>query len=138
MSVIPKIFKGKIDAQGAFENVMDKIDDSKLTAEEANRINMEKADKVMEFAEKTADENSIRSKSRRFVAYGILVNLFAAFWLVCILYLLGKVELGDAIKSLAIEWKFITVFIMVAAFYFGGYYANGLVERMRKPKKEKK
>lgn len=128
-------FKGKIDAQGAFENIMNKVDDSKFTVEEKNRFNMLKAEKLAEFASKAFDENSIKSKSRRFAAYSIFINFFIAFWLVLILYAFGKHEIAANIHTLAIDWKLVTAFFMAVAFYFGGYYATNLIEKIKDKKK---
>ena len=86
-----------------------------FTKEERAKLNMTLADKVASFAEKTLSENTIRSKSRRLIAYVIILAwVLAAFLDIWI----DNIDLTYLWKESALK----TAFIMVLAFFFGGYY----------------
>jgi len=132
MSLLNNLFGGKIDSDGAFKDIASKVDDSKFTLEEQSRFEMAKADKQAEFYEKSKDENTIRSKSRRFATYLVLINFFVSFWMVVALYIYGKTEAAIFVKDLAVEWKLVAAFFAVIVFFFSGYYVMKSIEKFKK------
>lgn len=104
-----------INPQEAFNTISKGIDKLAFTKEERAELNMKLADKVAAFAEKSLSENTIRSKSRRMIAY---VIVFAY-----VLCLLGALFIdSDMLTYIVKDSSLNTAFIMVLAFFFGGYY----------------
>lgn len=132
MNPFKGIFGGKIDAASTADNLLGKLDDSKLTKEEAIKHEQLKADAHAAFVSKTADENTIRSKSRRFATYLVLVNFFIAFWMVVALYFFDYKEAAIFVKDLAVEWKLVAAFFAVILFFFSGYYVMQSIEKAKK------
>lgn len=142
------IFTKKIDVQRAFDTVADGVDNIFYTNEEKisdlkdlTEQQVKIADKATEFYGKTLDENTVRSKSRRFVALSVVFTM--------LLVILTYVIAGFFTKNLNHLEKVIfdsvlsTSFLMIQAFFFGGYYLNkkidfsGLVDKLKRKKKDK-
>ena len=118
------IFKGKLDAQGTFDTIASGIDKLAFTAEERSEFNAKLADKLAEFSASTLSESTIRSRTRRFIAIMVIVNVFLVFWICVALVFLGK-DISIILK-LTEGFSLSTAFIMVLAFFFGGYYLKGI------------
>ena len=107
------------------------VDKLFFTNEEKAEFNKSMADAVVEYAQSTMGENTIRSITRRFVAFAImgtyllLILSAGAVYLVDENYSTFLFDLAKSQDSLA---------IMVAVFYFGGYYANKFIGSNRKKK----
>jgi hypothetical protein len=116
------VVKGAVDLVG---NIRGMIDDSKFTAEEKARFNIQIADATAEYAKATLSENTERSKARRHIA---IVSIYFFYFLVMTLLILWRFapEWFEAAKQLIVEFKLPTAFIMIMAFFFGGYYLNKL------------
>lgn len=104
-----------INPQEAFNVISKGVDKLSFTKEERAKLNITLADKVSSFAEKTLSENTIRSKARRLIAYVVIfswiISAFLDIWI-------DNKELTYMWKESALK----TAFIMVLAFFFGGYY----------------
>lgn len=118
------IFKGKLDIGKVFTTTVGMIDDTRFTPEEASRVNMMKAEKTMEFAAKAADENSIRSKARRTLAFMVMGCTIAMAIAGVVFAAIGNPTIVQAIVDIAKAFNLGIAFISVIAFYFGGYYMN--------------
>jgi hypothetical protein len=135
------IFSKKVDPNNIFNKITGMVDDTRLTEEEAAKFNMLKAEKVLEFASKTADENSTRSKARRGIAYVIIGNAFIAFWAGIILRACESKQLqeaGEYIKQISNDYNMAQLLMAVVAFYFGGYYLNKMNPWSKENKESKK
>lgn len=114
MGILNKWLLG-IDAQKTFDTISGGIDKLAFTNQERADLNVKLADKVADFAEKTLSENTIRSKARRLISY---VIVFAYIGLV-----VGSLFIdNEYLQSLVLNSPMQTAFIMVLAFFFGGYY----------------
>lgn len=115
-----KIVSGAVDL---VTNIRGMVDDSTFTAQEKARFNLQIADATADFAKATLNENTERSKARRSLAIYSVVFFYI---LVVILLVLWKfdTEWFDAAKGLILEFKLPTAFIMIMAFFFGGYYLS--------------
>lgn len=114
----------KINPQKVFENISKGVDNLAFTQQERAELNMKLADKVAEYAEKTLSENTIRSKARRIIAYVIVFTWITAALL--------DIWIDNA--DLTYLWQdsvLKTAFIMVLAFFFGGYYLKGGISPTR-------
>ena len=112
------------------------IDDSKFTDEEKSRVEIKLADSVVDFAKATMSENTERSRARREIS---IVSVYFFYFLIIALLVLWKFDplWYEAAKELIIEFKLATAFIMIMAFFFGGYYVNKFLGG-NTPKEDKK
>jgi len=123
--------KGMLNAETVFETVANGVDKLAFTAEEKAELNKELAGKMADFTKDTLSENSIRSKTRRFVAIAV-----TAVFLALVLLYVGLLYVGfpvTELKELIFESPLSNAFIMVLAFFFGGYYLKQL--NLKKDKK---
>lgn len=127
-------FKGKLDVGEAFSTVSSGIDKMVFSEEERSDINREVADAQIEFIKTTASENTVRSVTRRYLALAIM-GVFLILILSAAVIGAFNGEYADFIFELATSLN--TLVIMVATFFFGGYYANKFVAD-RRQKREKK
>lgn len=114
--------------EGAVKLVTDvrgMIDDKNFTAEEKSRVQIFLADATADFVKATLNENTERSKARRSLA---IVSVYFFYFLVVVLLVLWKFDplWHEAAKALIIEFKLPIAFIMIMAFFFGGYYLSKL------------
>jgi uncharacterized membrane protein (DUF485 family) len=120
-----KVVEGTVKLVG---DVTKMIDDSKLTTQE-------KADATAQFVKDTLSENTERSKTRRSIA----VETIRFFYLLIIFMIISwrfDPEWFNAVKALVIEFKLPIAFIMIMAFFFGGYYLNGGIKEFRKRRRK--
>ena len=108
-------FISKINPQKAFDTVAKGVDKLNFSNQERAALNVALADKVAEYAEKTLSENTVRSKTRRLISY---VIVFAYIALVVYSLFTDQSYVQELVKDSALQ----TAFIMVLAFFFGGYY----------------
>ena len=108
-------FLGKLNPQKTFDTIAGGIDKLNFSNQERAALNMQLADKVSEYAEKTLGENTVRSKARRTISY-IVLGVYMAIVIYSIF--VDDVYVKELVKDSAIQ----TGFIMVLAFFFGGYY----------------
>jgi hypothetical protein len=120
-------FKEKLDASKVFDTVANGLDKLAFTTEERSEFNMLLADKVAQYAHDTLNENTARSRTRRFIAIFIVINVLAAFWL-CVVLALLKIDI-TIILQLISAFSLSTALIMVLAFFFGGYYVNKITDK---------
>ena len=124
MKLVMGIFKGKVSAQKVFDTVANGVDKLAFTNEERSDLNLKIADKVAEFANNSLSENTLRSKTRRFVSIAIVgVYLLLSLVLVGLSFTEHNTEL---LSTLLFDSPLSTAFIMVLAFFFGGYYLKGI------------
>ena len=99
------------------------IDDKNFTPEEKARFDKETAINAAGFVKDTLSENTERSKTRRSVAVDT-VRFF--FLLIIFEVVVWKIDplWFEAVKGLIIDFKLPAAFIMIMAFFFGGYYLN--------------
>jgi len=128
MSWIKTIFKGGIDIGDTVNNLLSKVDDSKFTVQEKAAYNKQLADSTMEFYKLTLNENTVRSKTRRKIAILLIKNYLFIFWIFVLLWLISIFTKFDINLNQYLEiiktFQIVTGFLMILAFFFGGYYAQ--------------
>jgi hypothetical protein len=117
-------FVGKINPQKTFDTISKGIDNLAFTSEERAKLNILLADKVADFAEKSLNENTIRSKSRRAVAYVVVVAYIG-------LIIFSLFVDSEYVHGLVTNSALNTAFLMVLAFFFGGYYMEGFTKKKK-------
>ena len=115
--------KSTLNIGDTFSTVSRGIDNLKLTEQE-------RADKLGKFVENTLNENTMRSKSRRFIAKFVIINVFLVFWL-CVAMIFKGIDIKP-ILELANIFMIPTAFLMVLAFFFGGYYLGMFKNKEKK------
>ena len=119
------IIKGAVDLVG---NVRGMIDDKHFTAEEKSRVEMQLSDATAKFVKDTLGESTSRSIARRNIA---IVSIYFFYGLILLLITLWKFdkEWFVAVKDLIVEFQLPVAFIMIMAFFFGGYYLNKYIDK---------
>ena len=112
----------KIDIGEMFGTVAKGIDNLGLTQQE-------RAEKMAEFVKNTLDENSARSRARRFISKLIVINVIVLMWMSIVMYFLG-IDIKPIVE-IASGFYIPTAFIMVLAFYFGGYYLPKFTQKKK-------
>ena len=82
----------------------------------------ERAKLTAQFVKDTLGENTIRSKTRRFIAVALITNTILLFWVCVFLAIKGMNESINLILDVAGEFNFGWAFITIIVFFFGGYY----------------
>jgi len=124
-------FLGKKNVDTIIGGAVKGIDKLIFTNEEKAEFNKAMADSVVEFTKSTLGENTARSLTRRYVTYA-----FVGTFLVLVLgsgavYLIDKdysMFLFDLSKSI------FSIVMMIAAFFYGGYYAGKFIGSEKKKK----
>jgi len=105
------------------------IDEQQYTDEEKAVAYKKLMDFRLRVLEKTADESSVRSISRRILAWSITWFFLG----VLSLYILGAViSAAWASKVLAVAKLMHSPFLAVVSFYFVAHLGNGWIERAKK------
>lgn len=123
-------FRTLFGGAGAAEKVLDVatdtirgvgtwIDEKTLTDEERIKFTLEAGRAQLELIKTTADENSIRSVTRRWLAWGIAANTFALLWVGVGFAIAGRDVIVDKILALADAFSLGWAFVSVIVFYFG-------------------
>ena len=120
-------------AVGLVKDIRGMVDDKNFTDEERARFNTKIADSVAEFAKSTLSENTERSKARRLIS---IVSVYFFYFLIIALIVLWKFDSAwyDASLKLIIDFKLPIAFIMIMAFFFGGYYTNKFLGNKKETK----
>jgi len=128
MGWFKSIIKGGIDIGDTANNLLSKLDDSKFTEQEKAGYNKQMADATAEFYKLTLNENTVRSRTRRKIAIMIIKNYLVVLWLFVLLWGANQFTTLEIDLNMLIEiiklFNIVTAFIMILAFFFGGYYAQ--------------
>lgn len=132
-----KLFKGKIDVGQTFETVTKGVDKTFFSQEERADLNKGIADAQVDYIKTTVSENSARSVTRRYLALAIMGVFLALVIMAAVVFKIDS-EWSQFILDICTS-KLGTLSIMVAAFFFGGYYAKKFVPdtRIKREKKTK-
>lgn len=126
VSFIRNLFGGSNTAEkaldiagAAIKGVGSWIDEKELTEEERVKFTIEAARAHLELIKATADENSIRSITRRWLAWGIAGTVCASFTVGVGLAIAGRGDTVAAIVALSEAYSLGWAFVSVIVFYFG-------------------
>jgi len=119
---------GKKEANKVLDGAISGIDKLFFTNEEKTEFNKQIADAHLEYLKTTLSENSNRSITRRYMSLA-LMGLFIA------LIIAGVImkAFDDDYASFIFEVvsKLDVLIMMVAAFFYGGYYAKGIISKSK-------
>lgn len=125
---------GKKNVDKVIGGAISGIDKLFFTKEEKAEFNKNMADSVATFVQSTVGENSIRSITRRFLALSIMGVYLALVLGTAGVYLVDQ-DYSTFLFSIVKDQSALA--IMVAAFYFGGYYAGKFIGSVSNKKKNK-
>ena len=116
-----KLFKGRLDASEVFNTISNGVDKLAFTDQERAAMNLQIADKVAEYAKDTLAESTVRSYTRRFVSIAI-VSVYLVLVLAAVVLSLFNAPNTANLLQFVTDSPLTTGFIMVLAFFYGGYY----------------
>jgi hypothetical protein len=126
MSFLSKLFGGTDTAKEAVKLASDSIrgignwvDEKELTKEEETKFAIKAAEMQLELVKSTANENSVRSVTRRYLAWGITGFVLLNAQLAIVMLLLDKAEIVKGIIAIAESFSLGWAFVGLVGFYFG-------------------
>ncbi len=123
---------GKLDINETAKKITSMVDESKLTKEEMVKYNLQIADKTAEFYAATLQENTLKSKARRFAVYSIII-FFMGLVITGIVYKSQyNTDMADYIFKTIKELHIATAFISVVIYFFGSYMTTSIMDKAKK------
>jgi hypothetical protein len=131
MGILDFIKNNDVNVNKVINDLSKGVDKLAFTKEEKATLNIKLADKLAGYTASTLNESTTRSKTRRVIAYLVIGSFLAMVftYIVCVFIAPDKAEL---IKPVITSGVMVTAFIMVLAFFFGGYYAEKLNPKPKK------
>lgn len=129
MGIVGKIFGNSNTVDKVIDNAARIADNLKFTEQERAKLNQELSDSLAKHAEATMIENTDRSITRRYISVAMIALYVVVVVLVIILNVIGKLVLAQQVVSACKELYLDVAFVMILAFFFGGYYANSLINK---------
>jgi len=129
MGIVGKIFGNSNTVDKVIDNAARIADNLKFTEQERAKLNQEMSDSLAKHAEATLNENTDRSIARRYISVAMIALYVVVVVLVIVLNVIGKLVLAQQVVSACKELYLDVAFVMILAFFFGGYYANSLINR---------
>lgn len=120
-----KMFKGKVDAGKLVESISSGVDKMAFTKEERADFNLKVADKMADYIGNSLSEDTIRSRTRRHISF-VIIYLFVFLVLSAIVLAFIDKSKSDFVFEVIKDSSIQTGFIMVLAFFFGGYYLKSV------------
>jgi len=111
----------KLDVNNVFDKVSSGIDQLNFTNEERATYNKEAADALATFTKETLSESTDRSKTRRQIALAITA-IYMLMSVCCMILAFFNTEKAKLLIDVSAALSLDTAFVMVLAFFFGGYY----------------
>jgi hypothetical protein len=130
MGFFSKIFSSPIDPNKLIDFTTGAIDRINFTDQERAAYNMKLADSLAAYTEKTLDESTDKSMTRRYLSV-IIVSIYILLVLFTVAATCFNPELAKLIMVVIDEYYMTTAFIMVLAFFYGGYYISGIIKQKK-------
>ena len=124
------LFKGRLDVNKTFDSIATGIDKLSFTAQEKAEFSVKMADAIAEFAKSTLSENTVRSKTRRFIAIFMIINIMLMIWL-CIILSLLSVDITTVLEIIAL-FNLGVVLLTIIGFFFSSYMMTRYQENKKK------
>lgn len=126
MGILKNIFITSNTVEKVIDNAARIADNMKFTEQERAMLNAELANNLAKHVEATVDESTDRSVARRYIAI-VIISLYVCIAVaVLLLYAFGVDAVAKQIVEITNVLELDTAFIMILAFFFGGYYINKL------------
>jgi len=124
------LFRGSISAKEVFSKVASGVDKAIFTQEEKAENNIENANLLTQFYKMTLGESTVRSKTRRAVALLVICTqlLIILAWVILPIFKIDTSHFAEVQDKTNLS----VAFLMIIAFFFGGYYYNKYTEKRRR------
>lgn len=126
MNWFSNLFGGSKTAEKAVDLISDSvkgvgnwIDEKELTEEESVKFSIEAAKMQLEMVKTTLNENSVRSVTRRYLAWGITGFVLLYAQLAIALLMLDEPEKVKGVIAIAEAFNLGWAFVGLVGFYFG-------------------
>ena len=130
MGILSKIFSKTIDPDKLIDFTTGAIDRINFTDQERATYNMKLADSLATYTEKSLEESTDKSITRRYLSV-IIVSIYILLALFTVVASCFNLELAKLIMVVIDEYYLTTAFIMVLAFFYGGYYISGIIKQKK-------
>lgn len=134
ISGVKRLLGGSGKGLDTVKTILKASDGLRFSNEERSEFNLKVADGLAEYAKSTLSENTIRSKARRHIAI-LVVYTFIGLLLAGIVLHFIDPEKSEFIMKIVSGSPISTGFLMVLAFFFGGYYLKNAPFINKKEKK---
>ena len=121
IEAVSNVVEGALGKEGLLDNAF-------FTDQEKSQVGLEGARIWLEVQKTLASENSIRSITRRIMAWAVLGNFLLVLNTGIVLLICGKTSIVEAIQRFVIDMKFAWMAVTVVAFYFLYYGAKKLLD----------
>lgn len=128
MGFLSKIFSKPIDPNKLIDFTTGALNNLNFTNQERAEFNMKNADNLAEYVKNTLSESTDRAVTRRYIS----VYYMAFYSLVALAILVVSMvdtDKATVLLKVASELNLTVGFILVMAFFFGGYYLGGVINK---------
>jgi len=126
MGIVGKIFGNSNTVDKVIDNAARIADNMKFSEQERARMNVELAEALAKHAESTMAESSDRSVTRRYISVALITLYVVIVLLVIGFNVAGYMDKAQQVVNACKEMYLDVAFVMIVAFFFGGYYASSL------------
>jgi VIT1/CCC1 family predicted Fe2+/Mn2+ transporter len=130
MNILRRLFSKAIESDKIIDFSLGALDRINFTNQERAEHNQKLADAVARFAQETLSESTDRSVTRRYLSV-IIVTMYLVLVLGVIALAFFNPGKAKMIMEIMKEFYLTTGFIMILAFFFGGYYLNGAIQQKK-------
>lgn len=120
--------KSTLDVNNVFDKVSGGIDKLNFSNQERAAYNKEAADALAMFTKETLSESTDRSVTRRWIALAITA-VYMLMSMCCMVLAFFDQEKAKLLLDVSSALSLDTAFIMVLAFFFGGYYLKLIAQK---------
>jgi Fe2+ transport system protein B len=129
-NIFSKIFSKPLDPNKIIDFTMGGLDRLNFSNQERAEYNLKLAEALAEYTQKTLDESTDKSITRRYLSV-IIVAIYMFLCLFTVAASLFNPEIATMVMTIIDEFYMTTAFIMVLAFFYGGYYISGIVKQKK-------
>ena len=133
MSIFSKIFSKPIDPSKLIDFASGAIDRMRFTDQEKAEHNLRMAAAVADFAKDTLNESTDKSVTRRYLSI-FIIAVYLLIVLFTIAIAMWDIDRASAVLKIMSEYYLTTGFVMVLAFFYSGYYVNGIIGKANEKK----
>lgn len=128
MGFLNKIFSKPIDPNKLIDFTTGALNNLNFTNQERAEFNMKNADNLAEFVKTTLSESTDRAVTRRYISV-YYIAFYSLIALAILVVSIIDIDKATVLLKVASELNLTVGFILVMAFFFGGYYLNGVINQ---------
>ena len=128
MRFLSKIFSKPIDPNKLIDFTTRALNNLNFTNQERAEFNMKNADNLAEFVKNTLSESTDRAVTRRYISV-YYIAFYSLIALAILVVSMVDIDKATVLLKVASELNLTIGFILVMAFFFGGYYLGGVINQ---------